>query len=201
MNDLMSDPIDIDLADAAVRVWPGYFDLAVAGRYMNELTNEIDWIQEKAHVYGKTHNLPRLTAWYGDAGKSYRYSGIRVTAQPWTPLLLEIKDKVEQLSNGETFNSVLLNLYRSGDDCVGWHSDDEAELGFQPLIGSVSFGASRPFQLKHKTKLTDRRNFVLNSGDVLLMQGDTQRHWQHQIPRTRKPIGPRVNLTFRRIVT
>jgi alkylated DNA repair dioxygenase AlkB len=201
MNDLMSGPIDIDLADAAVRVWPGYFDLAAAGRYMSELTNEINWIQEKAHVYGKTHNLPRLTAWYGDAGKSYRYSGIRVTAQPWTPLLLEIKDKVEQLSNGETFNSVLLNLYRSGDDCVGWHSDDEAELGSQPLIGSVSFGASRLFQLKHKTKLTERRTFVLNSGDVLLMQGDTQRHWQHQIPRTRKPMGPRINLTFRRIVT
>ncbi len=142
--------------------------------------------------------LPRLTAWYGDEGKSYTYSGIEQHPDPWTPTLKLIKSKVEEILE-VTFNTVLLNLYRDGKDSVSWHSDDELELGENPIIASVSFGAVRRFSLKHKISKDYKIDLDLPNGSLLLMKGETQHFWQHQIAKTSKSVQPRINLTFRMI--
>jgi alkylated DNA repair dioxygenase AlkB len=142
--------------------------------------------------------VPRLSAWYGDAGAVYTYSGLRLEPLPWTPVLLEIKQATERLS-GTRFNSVLLNLYRDGQDSMGWHSDDEPELGPEPVIASVSLGALRRFVFQHK-KRRWRIALDLEPGSVLLMAGATQHHWRHALPKTRRPVAPRINLTFRTIL-
>lgn len=191
--------ITIDIPDAHVCVWPAFFSRETSDRFMHILSEEIDWKQERLTIYGKTHDLPRLTAWYGDIGKVYRYSGIELVPKPWIPALLEIKDAIEGISPDTAFNSVLLNMYRSGRDCVSWHSDDEPELGSEPIIGSVSLGQSRSFQFKHKKTRMEKRSIVLNSGDYMLMKGSTQKNWLHQVPRSAKNLGPRINLTFRQI--
>jgi alkylated DNA repair dioxygenase AlkB len=140
--------------------------------------------------------IPRLTAWHGEAG--YVYSGIAMQPAAWTPALLEIKRCAEHHA-GQGFNSVLLNLYRDGRDSVSWHADNEPGLGRDPVIASLSLGATRRFQLKH------RRNGLrvaidLEHGSCLVMAGATQHHWLHQLPKTARPVGPRVNLTFRRMM-
>ena len=148
-------------------------------------------------MFGKEVNLPRLTAWYGDKGKSYKYSGIEMNPNTWTPTLLIIKEKVETVA-GFNFNSVLVNLYRNGQDYVSWHSDDESELGNNPTIASVSFGATRRFILRHKSNRDlGKVEVALTHGSLILMQGTTQHFWQHQVPKTAKKISPRINLTFR----
>ena len=149
-------------------------------------------------MYGKENPVPRLEAWYGDSGKSYAYSGIRMEPNSWTPELQEIKKAIETESEIK-FNSVLINYYRDGQDRVAWHSDDEKELGKNPVIGSVSLGAERTFKLRHKHYKTNelKKSIILKNGSFLLMEGTTQHHWMHEIPRTAKPIGPRINLTFR----
>lgn len=144
-------------------------------------------------MYGKQINVPRLTAWFGSG--CYTYSGIQMQPHCWTELLLQIKDQVEAITGG-SFNSVLLNLYRNGNDSVSWHCDDEPELGENPTIASLSFGATRSFQLKHKfTKQTIKLD--LSHGSLLLMQDETQTHWLHCVPKTKKPTAARINLTFR----
>jgi alkylated DNA repair dioxygenase AlkB len=140
--------------------------------------------------------IPRLTAWYGDQGKSYTYSGIEQHPEHWHPTLKLIKSKIEQIAQ-ISFNSVLINLYRNGKDSVSWHSDDEPELGENPIIASVSFGATRRFYLRHKHSKNHKIDIDLASGSFLLMQGETQHFWQHQIAKTAKEIQPRINLTFR----
>src|SRR5205085_1550841 len=141
--------------------------------------------------------LPRLTAWYGDAGKSYTYSHIAMKSEPWTPILLYIKNRIEEVVE-VSFNSVLLNLYRSGKDSVSWHQDNERELGENPVIGSVSFGGIRRFQFRHRLKKDiGKVDLNLTPGSLLIMKGTTQQCWQHQIPKTSKPVLPRINLTFR----
>ena len=149
-------------------------------------------------MYGKENPVPRLEAWYGDPGKSYAYSGIQMDPIPWTDELKEIKRTIE-LESGIKFNSVLINFYRDGKDRVAWHSDDEKELGQNPAIGSVSFGAERIFKLRHKKYKSNnlKQSIMLGNGSFLLMEGATQHHWMHEIPRTAKIIGPRINLTFR----
>ncbi len=160
------------------------------------LVAETAWRAEVVTVWGKQHPQPRLSAWHGDA--AYRYSGLQLAPLPFTPLLLEIKAAVE-LASGRSFNSVLLNYYRNERDSMGMHSDDEPELGPAPAIASVSFGATRTFILRHKrSKRTVKLD--LTSGSLLLMTGTTQAHWQHGINKLTRPIGPRVNLTFRNIV-
>uniref|UniRef100_B8HW11 2OG-Fe(II) oxygenase n=1 Tax=Cyanothece sp. (strain PCC 7425 / ATCC 29141) TaxID=395961 RepID=B8HW11_CYAP4 len=177
--------------------YPHFFSLAESDRYLEQLTSEIDWRHEPIKVYGREILQPRLTAWYGDAGKSYTYSGINMQPQPWTAALLTIKQEIETIA-GVIFNSVLLTLYRDGQDSMGWHSDDEPELGTNPIIASVSFGATRKFQLRHKSrKDLDKVVINLSHGSFLLMAGITQHHWQHQIPKTTKVTNPRINLTFR----
>ena len=163
---------------------------------MARLMDETDWREETVVVYGKRHLQPRLSAWYGDA--AYTYSGLRLQPAPFTPLLATLHAAVEA-ATGHSFNSVLLNLYRNERDSMGMHSDDEPELGPQPAIASLSFGASRTFILKHKyNKKTVR--LELTDGSLLLMSGETQKHWLHGINKMTRTLRARVNLTFRKIV-
>ncbi|MBL7777558.1 MAG: alpha-ketoglutarate-dependent dioxygenase AlkB [Chitinophagales bacterium] len=164
-----------------------------------QLKESIEWRSEEIKIFGRWVMQPRLTAWYGNAGKTYRYSGIEMKPLPWTPYLLEIKNKVEKQCD-VSFNSVLLNYYRTGADSMGWHSDDEPELGKNPVIASVSFGAERLFCLRHKKEKSLQVKLKLTAGSLLIMTGETQHHWQHAIPKTTKPIGERINLTFRKII-
>ena len=189
----------IQLPGAELLFMPALFTQTEADQLQDELNRTIAWQQETIQLYGQTHNLPRLTAWYGDAGRRYTYSGITVNATPWNDTLLTIKQRIEQHSNGVIFNSVLLNLYRDGSDGVAWHSDDEAELGDAPVIGSVTFGQERPFQLRHRDDKTLKYSLPLPHGSFLLMRGDTQRQWLHQIPKSAKPMQQRINLTFRQV--
>jgi alkylated DNA repair dioxygenase AlkB len=189
-------PHPIALADADLIFYPTAFTAVESDRWLAELTKTIEWRQEQIELFGRSLGLPRLTAWYGDQGKSYTYSGLTMMPTPWTKELLILKSHVDALS-GVTFNSVLLNLYRTGNDSMGWHSDDEPELGQNPIIGSLSFGATRRFGLRHKFEKRLRHQLELTSGSFLLMQGKTQHYWQHQIAKTKRAIAPRINLTFR----
>jgi len=163
------------------------------------LKNEIVWRHEKVFVWGKWHLQPRLTAWYGDPGKSYSYSGTEMHSLPWTHLLIEIKNRVEELT-GSQFNSVLLNLYRDNRDRMGFHSDNERALGPEPTIASLSYGATRTLIFKHKrVKSLPPKSIALTSGSLLLMKGQTQQNWNHGINSESRPCGPRINLTFRQI--
>jgi alkylated DNA repair dioxygenase AlkB len=166
---------------------------------LEELIRETPWRREEITVWGKTHLQPRLIAWYGDEGRNYTYSGISMNPLPWTQTLSELKAIVESTCN-EKFNSVLLNYYRDGRDSIGFHSDDEPELGPRPTIASLSLGESRVFSFKRKGRPDAKIvNIELTSGSLLLMKGDTQRNWKHGIAKSSRPLGPRVNLTFRKI--
>jgi alkylated DNA repair dioxygenase AlkB len=163
------------------------------------LRHETIWQHDHVVVWGKRHLQPRLTAWYGDPGKSYTYSGTEMHAFPWTNLLLDLKKRVEELSGAE-FNSVLLNLYRDHRDRMGFHSDNERELGPEPVIASLSYGETRTLLFKHKRrKDLALKSVALTSGSLLLMKGKTQQNWNHGINSETRPCGPRINLTFRRI--
>lgn len=166
----------------------------------DQLRAETFWRQEKVNVWGKWYDQPRMTAWYGDPGKSYTYSGTVMKPLPWTSLLYAIKREIEELTEVE-FNSVLLNLYRNQDDRMGFHSDNEPSLGPEPTIASLSYGATRTLKLKHK-KRSDLGvvKIPLTSGSLLLMKGKTQENWIHGIDKESRPCGPRVNLTFRNII-
>ena len=191
----------LNLPDADVTYYDNFFSVENSDRLLDSLINQIQWKQNNIRFYGKESPVPRLEAWYGDPGMSYSYSGIRMDPLPWTEDLLEIKKIIEPVSM-TTFNSVLINFYRDGKDRVAWHSDDEKELGKKPIIGSVSFGAARKFKLRHKKYRENglRSEIMLKHGSFLLMSGSTQSHWAHEIPRTAKPLGPRVNLTYRKII-
>ena len=179
------------------RFWPSLFTLDQSNRMFDALSDSIDWKQESMQMYGKELKFPRLTAWYGNQDKQYSFSGITLQPNPWTAELLEIKKIIEPLA-GVEFNSVLLNLYRDGNDSISWHTDAEKELGLNPIIASVNFGDSRTFQLRHKhTK--ERIDIELVNGSLLLMEGELQHYWQHQVPKTKKNKSPRINLTFRLI--
>lgn len=159
------------------------------------LVNDTAWRHDSVVVYGKRHLQPRLTAWHGEA--SYTYSGLRLEPLPMTPLLAQLRSAVEA-ATGHRYNSVLLNHYRNGADSMGMHSDDEPELGPQPVIASLSYGATRTFILRHKrSKCTVKLD--LADGNLLLMAGSLQENWMHGINKTAKPVGPRLNLTFRYI--
>lgn len=198
MNSLFpSEKIIFDLPDAAIEYYPNLFDTATSNMLFEKLLQEVPWQQDEISVYGKSHPQPRLTALYGNEGKSYAYSNIVMHPHAWNPLLMHIKNEVEDRCD-ESFTTVLLNLYRDGKDSNGWHSDNEKELGRNPVIASVSFGAERSFHLQHNT-LDVKQKIILEHGSLLLMKGSTQHFWKHQIPKTTRAIGPRINLTFRSI--
>lgn len=174
-----------------------FFDLSQSDDFFQTLLALAQWRQNAIKRGRKEMQLPRLTLWYGNSGKNYSYSGIRMKPLPWNAPLLTIKQGVDA-ETGVKFNSVLLNLYRNERDSVAWHSDDEPELGKNPIIASVSLGATRRFVLKHKSeKRLPKIELELSHGSLLLMRGPTQHHWVHAIPKSKIPVGPRLNLTFR----
>ena len=172
-----------------------FFDQSLSDNYYKELIEGVDWKQEKMKLYGKELLFPRLTAWYGDNDKPYSFSGITLLPNEWTKELLEIKRQIETKAE-VSFNSVLLNRYRDGNDSISWHTDAEKELGKNPIIASVNFGATREFQLRHiYTK--EKLSIELSHGSLLIMLGELQHFWQHQIPKTKTKVRERINLTFR----
>ena len=187
---------EIEIPDAEVFLYPTLLSCHEADQLFDTLKNNIIWEKQKIKLYGEVHDVPRLTAWYGDPNKSYIYSGIKLKTKPWNSALLKIREKIEKISKIK-FNSVLLNLYRSGSDSVSWHSDDEPELGKNPVIGSLSLGETRQFQMKHKFNRDLKQKILLQHGSFLLMRGKTQHHWLHQIPKRKNLKGERINLTFR----
>lgn len=171
------------------------------GEMLRKLIDQTIWRQESVRVFNKTHPQPRLVALYADSGKRYDYSGITMHPLPWTDLLREIKRRIEDCTEA-TFNAVFLNHYRDHNDSMGFHSDDERELGKNPTIASLTFGATRTFLMKHKfNKELPTQRVPLAAGTVLLMKGATQHNWKHGINKQSAPCGPRVNLTFRTLLS
>ncbi|MEK9672421.1 MAG: alpha-ketoglutarate-dependent dioxygenase AlkB [Rhodospirillaceae bacterium] len=189
----MPNPITFEDADAVL--YPAA--LPDADELFRDLTDGIQWKQEILRLYGRRIPQPRLSAWYGDA--AYAYSGLKLDPQPWHPVLADLRDRCGSMA-GAPFNSVLANLYRDGRDSMDWHSDDEESLGHAPVIVSVNLGAARRFQLRRKAGTRDKIDMELGGGDMLIMRGQCQHAWQHRVPKTKKPVGPRINLTFRLIV-
>jgi alkylated DNA repair dioxygenase AlkB len=197
MNPLFQpEPIVLDLPDAEIIYYPNFMDTMEADAIFSDLKNTIPWQQDEIRVFGKVHQQPRLTALYGNKDKTYSYSNITMSPNPWIPILEKIKLEIEKVCTTK-FTTVLLNYYRDGKDSNGWHADDEKELGINPIIASMSFGATRSFQLKHNSNIGIKKNILLEHGSLLIMKGTTQQYWKHQIPKTAKLIGPRINLTFR----
>lgn len=175
--------------------FPNFFTRSESDLYLQKMLVDIDWKQESMNMYGKEVQFPRLTAWYGDNDRPYSFSGITLQPKKWNEDLLQIKGRIEPISE-VVFNSVLLNLYRSGRDSISWHTDEEKELGPNPVIASVNFGATRKFQLRHKST-KEKLEIELSHGSLLIMRGELQHFWQHQVPKTSLELKERVNLTFR----
>lgn len=188
---------DESMPNGEVIIYDNFFEKLESHNLFKELRNNLNWRQDKIKMFGKECDLPRLTTWYGDKGKSYKYSGITMKPDAWMPALISIKEKIEAEVE-VNFNSVLANLYRNGKDYVSWHSDDEPELGINPTIASVSFGETRRFLLRHKSnKDLATVEIALTNGSLLIMRGTTQHFWKHQVPKTAKAKTERINLTFR----
>ncbi len=189
---------DLSLPDAELELLAPWAEPATADRWLRQLVEQTSWQQPRLRLYGREHPVPRLVAWYGDAEADYRYSALIHRPLPWTPLLAQIRAQVME-AVGQPLNGVLLNYYRDGQDSMGWHSDDEVELGANPLIASLSLGATRRFDLRRKGQSRIEHSLWLEHGSLLVMRGPTQHHWQHQVAKTRSDCAPRLNLTFRSI--
>ncbi len=190
--------IEIEVIDSHILYFPGFLSPEEADTYYQHFYTNTEWRQDPIRVFGKVYAQPRLTALYADNSKSYTYSGITMNPLKFDKPLEVLKRKIEAVSR-TTFSTCLLNLYRDGSDSNGWHADDEKELGINPVIASISLGQNRYFHLRHKQRKELKHKLLLEHGSLLLMQGETQHHWQHQIPKTKKPVNPRINLTFRYI--
>lgn len=199
--------IRLPVPDADLRFIREFVPPALAEAWFTALgrDGEVKWRQDRLRMYGREVDVPRLNAWYGDPGVAYTYSGIAMDPLPWTPLLEDIRERVSATA-AHGFNSVLINFYRDGNDSVAWHADDEPELGRKPVIASLSLGSERIFLMRHRNHrdrgVRDVR-LPLPPGSLLIMAGETQANWLHQVPRMRgrNDPGPRINLTFRRILT
>lgn len=189
-----------DFPDCKVYLVEGFYAFAKAEKLYSSLYQNISWRADKIKVFGKTYDQPRLTQLYGDKGLNYGYSNLKMDALPWTRELSAIKSDIESVSK-EHFNICLANLYRDGQDSNGWHADNEPELGKNPFIASLSLGGERFFHLKHNENKIYRIKLLLPSGSLLLMGGATQHHYKHQIAKTKRKVMPRINLTFRKVVT
>jgi alkylated DNA repair dioxygenase AlkB len=201
-GDLFSDSVQkqpelLPMRDGKVTFMRDFLTSELANQYFSVLSTSLAWQQDTIKMYGKEVKIPRLQAWYGDKEAVYAYSGITLHPKCWTAELLELKSKCEYAANTQ-FNSVLLNYYRDGQDSMGWHSDNELELGEQPVIASISLGQARDFDLRHiRSKQKIRLN--LTSGSLIIMSGDTQSFWQHAVPKRTAFMTGRINLTFRSI--
>lgn len=186
----------LPLKDAEVVYYPNFFSNKEADNYFNTLLHETKWQQDKIKVFGKVYDQPRLTAFFGENNEPYSYSNIVMYPTVFKGGILKIKQEIEAELTIK-FTSCLANLYRHGKDSNGWHADDERELGKHPIIASLTFGQERFFHFKHKKDKTLKHKILLKHGSLLLMKGGTQENWLHQIPKTAKPVNPRINLTFR----
>ena len=199
MNLFASDPfINLLPRDGTVNYHGPVLNAEEAGRYQQILLDNVPWKSDGTVIFGRHIVTARKVAWYGDSNYLYAYSGTTKHALVWTPALRELKALVEQFSKA-TFNSCLLNLYHHGDEGMGWHSDDEKSLVKDAAIASLSFGAERKFCFKHK-QTEDRTSLILEHGSLLVMRGSTQSHWLHSLPKSKKILQSRINLTFRTIV-
>ncbi len=198
MSTLFNSDIPL-IPDATVQYDGRYYAFAKAESLQFRLVNTIPWRQNKITVYGKQYDEPRLTQLYGDKGINYGYSGINFKALPWNEVLLEIKNDIEK-TTGHEFNVCLVNRYRNGQDSNGWHADNEKVLGENPVIASLSFGQERYFHLRHNENKEWRFKFPLHHGSLLIMKDQTQHTYQHQIAKTKRQIGERINLTFRKVL-
>jgi len=187
-----------DLPEAVVRHQPGWLTPAEADGLLQALTGEVAWQVHRIRMFGRWVDSPRLSCWMGDAQAHYRYSGADFAPHPWAPAVQMLRERLQQACDG-SFNSVLLNRYRDGRDSMGWHSDDEPELGPTPLIASLSLGAPRRFLLRRRDDPARKFEYLLGHGDLLLMRGRCQRDYQHALPKTARVSGERINLTFRQI--
>ena len=178
------------------RLYNGFFSAEESLEFARKLRDEVSWKQEPITMFGKQIMQPRLTCWMGDQGINYSYSGIKMEGVGWTPMLLSIKAKIEPVA-GVKFTGALLNYYRDGKDSMGWHRDNEKELGHHPVIGSVSFGGTRLFEFRDYHTKRERVSLSLSDGSLLVMAGETQDYWQHRVPRQSTPALPRINITFR----
>ncbi len=190
----------IPLINANVNYDHQWLDEVSADALFQQLQHQISWSVHRIRIFGKLVDSPRLSYWIGDPGTEYLYSGTKFAPQPW-PAVLDVLRQKLQIDLKLPFNSVLANLYRDGGDAMGWHSDDERELGRQPVIASLSLGATRRFCFKHRYDPNNKLSLDLAHGSLLVMGGDTQTQYRHALPRTRKPIGARINLTFRQIIS
>ncbi len=193
---LFGSKINLNMKDADVVYYPHFFNNELSNSYFKSLLNNIEWQEDNITVFGKTYLQPRLTALYANNKLSYTYSNITMQPKAFTKELLEIKKAIEKEIN-TNFTTCLANLYRNGQDSNGWHADDEKELGTQPIIASVTFGAERIFHFKHKYEPQLKTKIILNHGSLLIMKGNTQNCWLHQLPKTKKRMSERINLTFR----
>lgn len=198
-----SDPdflLRYELGNATIAEYPYAFAQAQSTKLLQDLLEQIPWRQETLKIAGRVIPVPRLQCWMGDHESQYGYSGLRLKPLPWNPLVNEIRQRVQSLSAIE-FNSVLINHYRNGQDSVAWHADDEPELGPDPIIASISFGAERVFQLKNKPANESAKfQLLLRSGSMLVMGSGLQENWLHQLPKVKDLNAPRINLTFRNII-
>ena len=191
--------IEINLPDANIRLFPHFLNPDMAAQLFQVFSNKVPWRHDPIKVFGKTYMQPRLTSLHGTTNQGYGYANIRMQAQPMMPELNDILQRIAKIDKSD-FNIVLLNLYRDGNDSNGWHADNEKELGQNPVIASVSLGAPRLFKLKHRYDKNLKHQLLLESGSLLLMSGATQHYWLHQVPKTKKQVGPRINLTFRKVL-
>lgn len=199
MDLFSSEKTNFKLPQAELIYIPQFYNKSQADKIFKNLREEVLWQQDEITIFGRTHKQPRLTALYGEDNRPYSYSGITMNPHPFSSLLLRIKQEVEVVSKHK-FNSVLINLYRDGSDSNGWHADNEKELGLNPIIASVIFGAKRIFKFKHRTLKDENHKLELEHGSLLIMKDEMQHHWLHHIPKTKKEVGERINLTFRFIV-
>ena len=198
---LLSAGGDCALPDAGVNYVPGFLTPKTADGVFDSLIKQVEWRQPKIKLFGKTFLSPRLSAWYGDAGAVYSYSGLVNQPLPWLPVLQELGRRLKNEWEWNP-NAVLVNWYRDGQDSMGWHSDDETELGHEPTIASISLGASRRFLLRHqKDKHMPIYELVPEHGSLLIMAVSTQKFWRHSVPKSTHAVGQRVNLTFRLVRT
>jgi alkylated DNA repair dioxygenase AlkB len=193
-------PEHIRAADAELVLYRRFIAPPDSARLLAALDAGIQWRQDRIRLFGREHAIPRLQQFQGEPGLHYRYSGLLLETKPWHPLIEQLRRRIKALEPAP-FNCVLLNLYRDGNDSMGWHSDDEPELGPNPVIASLSLGQPRRFVLRHRQdRQQPKIELLLDDGSLLLMRGSTQHHWQHALPRTRRSCAPRLNLTFRCII-
>ncbi|MGM0636075.1 MAG: alpha-ketoglutarate-dependent dioxygenase AlkB family protein [Bacteroidota bacterium] len=195
----IAQPFVYNQNQAELIYYPDFLTFDFADFLFEELKNKLSWQQDQIKVFGKTYNQPRLTALQAENKLSYSYSNITMQPKEFSTSVKNLKQQIEKKSQ-HYFTTCLFNFYRDGSDSNGWHADDEPELGTNPCIASISLGATRKFKLRNKSDSSIKLDFELKHGSLLIMKGETQHYWQHQIPKTKRKVGERINLTFRKIV-